>query len=165
MDSRTTRLELTVTSHSPSSAPNLRPKRNWLISMGNWGNGDLALENASATAVHPVLWRDDDRAFDDLRATLCRASEVQIRDLVVQRAIRGDAHAQNLAFRSLFAKSKGEINIEPPAPAEPLPAPTPMTREEAGAYIGAGLRAAGIETPDGLDEEVFSKEQWAKWGR
>ena len=39
-----------------------------------------------------------------------------------------------------------------------------MTQAEASAYIAAGLKAAGIETPDDLSQEVYTKEEWAKWG-
>ena len=161
MNSNNDRLELMRTPDSTTETPNLHPKQNWLMAMGNWGNAEVAVENAFATAGHPVLWRDGDDTFEELCRTLRRASETRIRDLVSQRAIRGDAQAQNLAFRALFAKAKNE----PEPTIQPTPQLVPMTREQASAYIAAGLQAAGIETPDGLSEEVYSEEQWAKWGR
>ena len=161
MNSQNDRLELMRAPDSTTEAPNLRPKQNWLMAMGNWGNAEVAVENAFATAGHPVLWRDGDDTFEELCGTLRRASETRIRDLVGQRAIRGDAPAQNLAFRALFAKSKSEPEPAPP----PEPPPIPMTQAEASAYIAAGLKAAGIETPDDLSQEVYTKEEWAKWGR
>lgn len=161
MNPRSDQLELMTTPIATSETPRLRSKQSWLISMGNWRTSELAIESSFATSGHPVLWRDGDGAFNELCVSLRRAGDVQIRDMVNQRAIRGDAPAQNLAFRWLITKAKNEA--EPPYP--PEPEYEPMTQQEAGAYIAAGLRAAGIETPDGLSEEVYTKEQWAKWGR